>query len=240
LEIEQTLWKSTMAQPLAKPASLSVVDVVTDWILKGIHEGRYAPGQRLVEAEITQELGVSRGPLREAFRRLAADGILEIQAHRGAAVRRHSRTELAELFRVREVLEGLAARLAAERIDAPGVREKVLSMLKHIHKAGPHFDVEDHMEDNEIFHRTIFELSGNRFLQRVMTPLQMPTYRAAFFRLLKSANQKRSLDQHIAIVEAIIAGKPDRAEAAMRKHVRETEALSRKLSDVLFRPETAG
>ena len=197
-----------MAQSLAKPASLSVVDVVTDWILEGIHEGRYAPGQRLVEAEITQELGVSRGPLREAFRRLAADGTLEIQAHRGA--------------------------------DAPGVREKVLSMLKHIHKAGPHFDVEDHMEDNEIFHRTIFELSGNRFLQRVMTPLQMPTYRAAFFRLLKSANQKRSLDQHIAILEAIIAGKPDRAEAAMRKHVRETEALSRKLSDVLFRPETAG
>jgi DNA-binding GntR family transcriptional regulator len=226
-----------MGQSLRKPAAPSVVDLVTDWILKGIHEGRYAPGQRLVEADVTQELGVSRGPLREAFRRLAADGILEIQAHRGAAVRRHSRAELGELFRVREVLEGLAARLAAERIDIPGTRKKLQSMLQHVHKAGPHFDVEDHMADNETFHRTIFELSGNGFLQRVMTPLQMPTYRAAFFRLLRSANQKRSLDQHIAILEAIIAGKPDRAEAAMREHVRETEELSRRLSDVLFRPE---
>ena len=226
-----------MGQSLHKPAAPSVVDLVTDWILKGIHEGRYAPGQRLVEADVTQELGVSRGPLREAFRRLAADGILEIQAHRGAAVRRHSRAELGELFRVREVLEGLAARLAAERIDIPGTRKKLQSMLQHVHKAGPHFDVEDHMADNETFHRTIFELSGNGFLQRVMTPLQMPTYRAAFFRLLRSANQKRSLDQHIAILEAIIAGKPDRAEAAMREHVRETEELSRRLSDVLFRPE---
>ena len=229
-----------MAQLGPRLASPSVVDLVTDWILKGVHEGRYAPGHRLVESDITQELGVSRGPLREAFRRLAADGILDIQAHKGAAVRRHSRVELVELFRVREVLEGLAARVAAERIDTSGARQKALAMLKHIHKSGPLLDVEDHIEDNEAFHRAIFELSGNRFLQRVMTPLQMPTYRAAFFRLLKSANRKRSVDQHVAILEAIIAGKPDRAEAEMRKHVRDTEALSRKLSEILFRPEAGG
>lgn len=229
-----------MAQPHLKTASASVVDFIADSILKGIHEGQYAPGQRLVESDITQELGVSRGPLREAFRRLAADGILDIQAHRGAAVRRHSRAELSELFRVREVLEGLAARTAAERIDGPGIKQTVLAALRHLHQAGPLFDVLDHIEDNESFHRTIFELSGNRFLQRVMTPLQMPTYRAAFFRLFRSANRQRSLAQHIAILEAILAGNPDRAEKEMRKHVRDTEELSRKLSDILFRPETGG
>lgn len=229
-----------MAQPHPKTASASVVDFIAESILKGIHEGQYAPGQRLVEADITQELGVSRGPLREAFRRLAADGILDIQVHKGAAVRRHSRAELAELFRVREVLEGLAARIAAERIDRPGVKQRVLAALRHLHRAGPLFDVLDHIEDNESFHRTIFELSGNRFLQRVMTPLQMPTYRAAFFRLFRSANRQRSLDQHIAILEAILAGNPDRAEKEMRKHVQDTEELSRKLSDILFRPETGG
>jgi DNA-binding GntR family transcriptional regulator len=214
------------------------VDYIAESILTGIHEGRYAPGQRLVEADITQELGVSRGPLREAFRRLAADGIVDIQAHRGAAIRRHSRIELGELFRVREVLEGLAARIAAERIDMPGAKQKALATLQRLHGAGPLLDVPDVIEDNESFHRTIFELSGNRFLQRVMTPLQMPTYRAAFFRLFRSGNRQRSLAQHIAILEAILAGNPNRAEAEMRNHVRETEELSRKLSDILFRPES--
>ncbi len=229
-----------MAQPHSRTSSASLVDYITESILKGIHEGRYAPGQRLVEADITQELGVSRGPLREAFRRLAADGILDIQAHRGAAVRRHSRAELGELFRVREILEGLAARLAAERIDIPGAREKALATLERIHGTGPLLEVPDVIEDNENFHRIIFELSGNRFLQRVMTPLQMPTYRAAFFRLFRSANRQRSLAQHIAILEAILAGDPDRADAEMRNHVRDTEELSRKLSDILFRPESLG
>ncbi|MCI0430176.1 MAG: GntR family transcriptional regulator [Rhodospirillales bacterium] len=227
-----------MAQTNPKHTSRSVVDFVAESILKGIHEGRYAPGQRLVEADISQELGVSRGPLREAYRRLTADGILEIQPHRGATVRRHSRAELAELFRVREVLEGLATRMAAERIDRPEVRERAFAALDHLKRAGPLLDVADHIEDNERFHRTIFELSGNRFLQRVMTPLQMPTYRAAFFLLLRAENRQRSLSQHTAILEAIVAGNPSRAEAEMRKHVRDTEALSRKLSEILFRTET--
>ncbi|HXV24689.1 MAG TPA: GntR family transcriptional regulator [Alphaproteobacteria bacterium] len=229
-----------MAQPQSKATSTSVVDYIAESILKGIHEGRYAPGQRLVEADITQELGVSRGPLREAFRRLAADGILEIQAHKGAAIRRHSRAELRELFRVREVLEGLAARLAAERIEMPGARERALATWQRLRDVGPSLEVPDVIEDNESFHGTIFELSGNRFLQRVMTPLQMPTYRAAFFRLFRSANRQRSLAQHIAILEAVLDGNPDRAEAEMRNHVRETEELSRNLSDILFRPEIGG
>jgi DNA-binding GntR family transcriptional regulator len=216
-------------------SSKSVVDYVAEAIRAGVLDGRYAPGQRLVEADITQEFGISRGPLREALRRLAADGVVEIQAHRGATVKRPSRAELRDMFRVREVLEGLAARMAAEHIKEQGLRQKTATALAGLRESGPLFDVMDYIEDNERFHRTIFELSGNGKLQQSMRQLQMPTYRFAFFRLFKSANRQRSSEQHGAILDAIQAGDPDRAEAEMRTHVRDTEELSRGMPDVFFR-----
>ena len=86
-----------------------MIEAITD----GVKDGRYAPGQRLVEADLTAELGVSRGPLREALGRLAAEGVLELEPYRGAVVRRLTREDVEDLFSVREVLEGEAARLAA-------------------------------------------------------------------------------------------------------------------------------
>lgn len=227
-----------MSQLNSESVNLTVVDYVAESIKVGILEGRYALGQRLVEADLTAELGVSRGPLREALRRLAAYGIVEIQPYRGAVVRRLSRAELNDLFRVREILEGLAARTAAERIKMPGNRDRALALRREIEAAELIVDVMDHIEDNEKFHRTIFDLSGNYSLQRAIIPLQMPTYRLAFFRLF-SENRRRSLVQHADILEAIIAGDPDRAEAEMCAHIRATEELSRKMSDTFFAHEKA-
>ena len=225
-----------MSQVQPKSVNPTLVDYVVDTIKTGIQEGRYALGQRLVEADLTKELGVSRGPLREALRRLAGYGIVEIQPYRGAAVRRSSRTELSDMFRVREVLEGLAARTAAERIARPGNRDRALVLRAEIDAAEPIVDAVGQIEDNEKFHRTILDLSGNHSLQRVVVPLQMPTYRLAFFRLFTD-NRRRSLAQHADILDAIIAGDPDRAETAMRAHIRATEELSRKMSDTFFAHE---
>src|SRR5262245_43090553 len=95
------------------PERGGTVEYILEHLRSGVLQGLYAPGQRLIEADLTQELRVSRGPLREAFRRLSAEGLLEIVPHRGAMVRRLTLREMRELFQIRLGLEMLAARLAS-------------------------------------------------------------------------------------------------------------------------------
>ena len=178
---------------------------------------------------------MSRGPLREALSRLAADGLVDIEPFRGAAVSRLTRAELANTLTVREMLEGLAARLAAERIAEPGNRaraSKAMSALKHA--VGPS-DPATYLEENDGFHHLIVDLSGNDVLGRQIAQLQLPTLRSAFFRLFDSTLQTSSLTQHRDILEAIVGGDPARAERAMRTHVRRTIDIARRLPDALFR-----
>jgi DNA-binding GntR family transcriptional regulator len=229
--------KVTMTDPIAiprkrprqdpAPARPSLVDQLTDAIRLAVVEGRFVPGQRLVEADLTREFSVSRGPLREALKRLESEGLVDIVAHRGAAVRRPTRAELEELFRIREVLEGLAARLAAENCRSPAVRRKLEREAEWQRASREDFDTLDYIEDNERFHRTIFEVASSPMLDRMIQQLRMPVYRAAFFRLFKASNRPRSVRQHLAILEAILAGDADRAEREMRGHVGETAELAR-------------
>ena len=100
----------------------ATVDYVINHLRDGIFQGQYAPGQRLVEADLTRELGISRGPLREALHRLAADKLLEIVPNRGALVRRLSLREMLELFSIRIALETLAVREATARLADPAIR----------------------------------------------------------------------------------------------------------------------
>src|SRR5918993_1901760 len=106
------------------PARGETVDYVLEHLRNCVIQGRYAPGQRLIEADLTRDLRVSRGPLREAFRRLSAEGLLESVPHRGAVVRRLTLREMKELFQIRVQLESLAAQLAAEAIANPAIRER--------------------------------------------------------------------------------------------------------------------
>jgi DNA-binding GntR family transcriptional regulator len=218
-----------------RPPSRTVVEHAIETIKHGIFEGHYVSGQRLIEAELTRALGVSRGPLREALRRLAADGLVEIEPYRGAAVSRMSRAELADALVVREVLEGLAARLAAERIDEPGLRVRAATVMDELKRAAEKPDPTHYLEENDRFHHLIVELSGNVPLGRQIAQLQMPTLRTAFFKLFDHRLQAASLAQHREILEAVIAGDGARAERAMRSHVRRTMEVAKKLPDALFR-----
>ena len=91
-------------------------DRVVDAIIRGIRAGVYVPGQRLIEADLTRDYQVSRGPVREALKRLAAEGVLTLTRHRGAYVRALSREEVRDSLMVLEALVGLMANLAAKRI----------------------------------------------------------------------------------------------------------------------------
>jgi len=94
-------------------------EIVYDTIREAIQIGRYAPGQRLIADELAQELGTSRMPVREALRRLEVAGLVSITPHRGAVVSELSEQEIVEIYHIRAVLEGLAARLAASLLPPP-------------------------------------------------------------------------------------------------------------------------
>ena len=103
--------RARAAQP---PAHGATVDFIVERLREDILAGRLAPGSRLVESDLTARFAVSRGPVREALRRLSAEGLIEHRPHRGAVVRRLSERDIRELFQIRVEMEALAARLAAE------------------------------------------------------------------------------------------------------------------------------
>jgi len=198
----------------------TAVDTVVAAIVEAIKVGRYAPGQRLVEADLTEELGVSRGPLREAFGRLAAEGLLEIEPYRGALVRRMTRDDLADLYQVREVLEGQAAALAAAHIDEGDNRARLTAALAEMSAQHSGTDISGYMDLNERFHALLVELSGNELLARVVAQLQVQAFRLFYRSLADAAAREQSVTDHEAVAAAVLAGDPARAERAMRRHVR--------------------
>lgn len=211
----------------------STVQSVVDALKGGVKEGRYVSGQRLVESDLTRELGVSRGPLREALGRLAAEGLIDIEPYRGAVVRQMSRKDVEDLFEVREVLEGQAARLAAARINEGGNRELMAAALEQSDAAGTQDDPYVYMEANTRFHDTIVEISGNRQLADIASRLQLHSFRIQF-RAVISGSKGQSLADHREVAKAILSGDADAAEAVMRRHLHGSRERALSLPDSTF------
>src|SRR5688572_25485101 len=155
-----------------------------------ILEGLLSPGQRLIEAELMVELDVGRSTIREAFLRLDADGFVELRHQRGAVVRRLTRRDMAELFEIRERLEGLGAGLAADHGAKSENREWLQEMRKLWRSETVMVNGLKHMEENVEFHRGIIQMSGNQRLQRLLEPLQMPGYRMQFLQLIDEKRRR--------------------------------------------------
>src|ERR1700722_14934445 len=123
----------------ANAGRVSSPDRVVEAITDGIRAGRFVPGQRLLEADLTHDLRVSRGPVREALTRLSAEGIVTLTLHRGAYIRALQREEAKKILLVLEVLTGLAANLAASRINEEGNKHRMKEAYDHleqIHSTG--------------------------------------------------------------------------------------------------------
>jgi DNA-binding GntR family transcriptional regulator len=151
----------------------SAVDEVVDTLREGLMNQRFAPGQRLIEADLTRECGVSRGTLRQAFSRLASDGLIEIVPNRGALVRRLSQRDLLELFQIRSELEGLAARLAAGAMDDPARRAAFEAAIAPIWDDAPRVDAGSYLEENSGFHKAVLAAADNRQLANVCTQFHL-------------------------------------------------------------------
>nr|BAC56739.1 regulatory protein [Janthinobacterium sp. J3] len=213
----------------------TVVEIAAKAIANGILNGRFAPGQRLVEADLTKELGISRNPLREAFGRLVAEGLLQVEPFRGAIVARLSRKELVDLFSVRECLESWAARLAAENIDKSPFRNYVLELEASLRNPSTTLpNVSDYLEDNRKFHSLILKLAGNSHLPKLLDQLQFPIFQSAFFRMYDANIYQNSTAEHYEILQAILAGDADAASTRVAAHVRHTSKLLYSLPDHFF------
>jgi GntR family transcriptional regulator, gluconate operon transcriptional repressor len=211
----ETSTGATPLQPLEVPRSLA--EDAADRIREQILGGGFPQGEHLVESRIAQQLNVSRGPVREAFKLLRAEGLLEEEPRRGTFVVRLSSSDVSEIYGLRAAIEGRAARLIAARHDPEEIRE-LGEMLARIEDAVKINDVHSvFMRDLE-FHEGLCRLSGNARLQEVFVRY-VPMLRAL---LRLDERVYRSLDdiamQHRPLFDAIAAGDVDEAVAQAEEH----------------------
>ncbi|MEQ8741628.1 GntR family transcriptional regulator [Parasphingorhabdus sp.] len=206
-------------------ASLSTVDSFAETLREAVRQGDLSPGQRLVEADLTEKYGISRGSLREAIRRLAAEGLVELYHNKGARITQLSSREIRGLYAVREALETLAAQLAAECISKSG-RKKLESLMRTADKAVDQGDAERYIELNEQFHETIVEQSANPTLIQLIKQLHTPVLRYQLRSFMNSSVLWRSHEDHKKISSAIYAGNSSAARRAMQAHIRRSSKLA--------------
>jgi GntR family transcriptional regulator of vanillate catabolism len=198
---------------------------VTDILRERILDGQIAPACHLYEVQLTQELKVSRTPIRAALNTLAKEGLLEYLPNRGYAVRRFEAKDLVDAFEARATLEALACRLVA----TAGLSKAALSRMRDSIARGDRIlakgrletaDLPPYRELNVEFHETILEECGNRWI----VDLVHRSYRIPYVsdRVIFWSDYSillRSHDDHHRILRAIEAGQAWRAEALMREHI---------------------
>lgn len=206
--------------PDSQPGQRSASAQVVAHVREAIRSGRLAPGQRLLEAELTGRLGMSRGPVREALAQLQVEGFIDVEPHRGARVHQMSRAEMVDLFHVRVLLAADAARLAAEHIGDAGNRARMAAERQRQLALRDNTDLAAYAARNVEFHTLVDEMGGNRLLASMLDQLQ--TRVGPFLGLAQSRQRDRLLEHHIAIADAILAGDGAAAARAMRRHVSAT------------------
>ena len=203
-------------------AAESIVEVIIRRIKHDIRVGGFAPGQRLIEADVQQMTGASRGPVREAMRRLSAEGLLEMQHQKGARVRSLTREEVEHLYDVREVIEGFAAERAALQFEKASFRKTLADIEKSFDRD---YDgsAQTYMDYNEHLHRFIVEQSRNAYVERVVRDLQIPLVMLRLYPIIDRTFVMRARREHAIIIEHLLDGDGPRAGKAMRQHIRSTK-----------------
>jgi DNA-binding GntR family transcriptional regulator len=204
---------------------MSAFDNLTLWervyrhLRQQILEDQLPPGTELSEVALSRELAVSRGPIREAIGRLAAEGLVTVRPRRGAEVRSLTPTELIDAYQVREALEVLAVRLAVPRItssDLARLDELVEAMAEFARKD----QVADFFAANVAFHELLCELSGNEKLREVHHRLEGEISRFQARTLALRGNLDSSVSEHRAILAAVRLRDADKACELTAAHIR--------------------
>src|ERR1700730_5486127 len=189
---------------------------VAQWIFNG----ELTAGEKLTEQDVAERLGVSRGPVREAFRALEDVGLLQIEQNRGAYVRKIDFEEAVEIHDVYSALEELAARSAARRLSGAQI-EELKALVESMDDAAEAEDLDRYYGLNLSFHQGLMEGSGNRRLLSIYTRLLNELHLFRRFGLTQHGEMQLSNREHHQILERIAAGDSEGAAEAMRSHTSE-------------------
>ena len=196
----------------------ALYEEVADRLRQRIYNHQLHPGEAIDEKALSVAFGISRTPLREALKVLHSEGLVELVPRRGCYVKRLDFEELSELFPVMAVLEGLCAREAVRRSTG-----EALAHLEHLHArleshavAG---DIGAYYDDNLLFHQAVQNLSGNRWLQRVLADLRKVLRLARHRQLTVPGRLQASLEEHRRIIAAFRQRDADLADRCMQRHL---------------------
>jgi DNA-binding GntR family transcriptional regulator len=218
--------------PTFRPLRADVYESLREAILVGSLE----PGARVVEAEIARQMGISRGPIREALRHLEQDGLVEYRPRRGTVVAALTRKRVLDTYAVRSVLEGLAAEQAAERITDHEVAEleALLERMLACARAG---DLRGMLRIDVAFHERICAIAGNPVLLRSWRGLGPLAWRLlADSKALSGYTVTELAERHRPLIQALAGRDPERAAKVAREH---TAAIAAAISKAIV-PEPAG
>lgn len=210
------------AVPTAAKKPPSTPERVADSITKGLFRREYAVGQRLVEADLTARMGVSRSTVREALKILASQGVVEIVPHRGAVIRGLTLTNAENLLAVLEVLTGLAARLAAEKIGKGNNREQFARAAKPLVQPDDSTQLDRILDERARFYQAMFDVAASDDLNRAMPTWRAHLFRNQFYGFLTKGDLRAMVAEYRSITDAILDGDATRAELQTRRHLQKT------------------
>ena len=185
---------------------------------EAILRGEFHPNERLIEMDLAQSLGAGRAAIRTALARLEQEGLVQRERYRGARVRLVSETEAIEILEARAALESLAMRHTALNATADDIAtlRTLLDELAQLLEGG---DLLDYSDMNARLHQQLLRIANHATVSRLLDMLKSQNVRFQFRTILVPGRPQQSYQEHAAIVEAVAAHDPDRAEEAMRSHL---------------------
>ena len=196
---------------MATQGKEELVEQIKDAIIRG----KWEPGERIVEAQLCRELGESRSKVREALRQVAQDGFIDLIPNTGAVVKELSQREIAQIYDLMGVLEGLAARVATPTMPGETIAELEALMS----------EMEENRENKYLlwqknfkFHQILYSSSNNQLLINFNANIRAQTHRMSLQSLYPKEQVRATLREHRAIVKAIKEGQSQRVENLIRKH----------------------
>ncbi|HBG17163.1 MAG TPA: GntR family transcriptional regulator [Firmicutes bacterium] len=197
-------------------------ELVFEVLREAIISGQLAPGERLMEIQLAEELGVSRTPVREAIRKLELEELVLMVPRKGAYVASLSMKDVVEVFEIRGALEGLAAALAAERITEEELESLQRQLVKSAEMIG-NADLQGMVEADTGFHQILYQASRNERLAQIINNLREQIQRFRQTSLSYPGRMKIALEEHREIVDAVSARDPEMARKLAQDHIENAE-----------------
>lgn len=234
----------TVSTPTSEPTtaekksnSKSALEKISEYLHRGIRSGRFAPGQHLLESDLTRQLGCSRGSLRPAMIHLAADGIITLSRFKGARISVLSRKAIYDLLDVLEVLMTFTALKACGNMDTDNHRQLVEESIKVLKTSKNTGDNVEYLQNRQDFYDALITASGNTEVKQVIPLMRADLLRVQLQTMKGDLSRKDHIEGYELIAKALVEGSHAKAEKAVHKHYQRARDLVASIPDSAFPQE---